>query len=70
MTNVSLERQKGDETLDGMREWLMQLERRVTEIESENARARLRRRRAFWYFSIMVIAYLLLVYMTSNILDV
>lgn len=61
------ERETAAGTPDSTREWLLQLERRVTEIERENARARRRRRRSFWYFAVVVILYLLVMYYVSNV---
>ena len=51
---------------DGVREWLLQLERRVSELEHERALTLRRRRRMFWYIALMAIAYLL---MTTYILN-
>jgi hypothetical protein len=45
---------------DGVREWLLQLERRVTELERAGARAERRRRHGFWVMVVVVVAYVLL----------
>ena len=51
---------------EGVREWLVQLERRVSELERERTLTLRRRRRMFWYIAVMVILYLL---MTTYVLN-
>jgi len=46
---------------DGVREWLLQLERRVSELEHAATQAERRRRRGFWIMAAVVIVYVLLV---------
>ncbi len=49
-------------SLEGLREWLLQLEHRLSDLERESERARRRRRRMFWYFIVMLAVYLLSIY--------
>ena len=45
---------------EGVREWLLQLERRVSELERAGALAERRRRRGFWVMAVVVVVYVLL----------
>ena len=45
---------------DGVREWLLQLERRVSELERAGAQAERRRRRGFWAMAVVVVVYVVL----------
>ena len=51
---------------DGVREWLLQLERRVTELERAGVLAERRRRRGFWVMAAAVVVYLLLIYAMTD----
>ena len=51
---------------DGTREWLLQLERRVSDLERERALAEKRRRRSFWYIATVVVLYALLFYKLTS----
>lgn len=49
-----------------LREWLVQLDRRVGELEQAERQARRRRQRSLWLFAIVGVLYLLLfTYLTS-----
>ncbi len=49
-----------------LREWLVQLDRRVAELEQAERQARRRRQRSLWLFAIVGVLYLLLfTYLTS-----
>lgn len=45
---------------EGVREWLLALERRVAELERIHAAAERRRRRSFWLMAVAVVLYVLL----------
>ena len=51
---------------DGTREWLLQLERRVAELERIHAAAERRRRRSFWFMAVAVVLYVLLFYKLTS----
>ena len=53
------EKPGGAASLEGMRDWLLTLEKRVTELEREQGLARRRRRRGFWAFVILLVLYAL-----------
>ena len=52
---------------DGTREWLLQLERRVAELERARTDGARSRRRTFWLLAVVVVLYVLVfLKLTSN----
>ena len=59
---------EGVASLEGLRDWLLVLEQRVTELEREQQLARRRRRRGFWAFVIVMVLYALVLNYEMNAL--
>jgi len=62
------EKREGADMPAGVREWLLQLERRVSELEHERVLARRRRLRGFVYLLVVLVAYAVYLYRVTDLL--
>ena len=62
-----MEEQKETGRPDGTREWLLQLERRVSELERAQRDVLTRRRRGFLYLALAGVVYLVFMYWMTNL---
>jgi cell division septal protein FtsQ len=63
---VEQEREQAAGKPDGTREWLLQLERRVTELERAAAQKERTRRRSLFFMLLAGVLYVLVVYWQMN----